>query len=57
MRRLKRLKGTRPQTLKRDTKGQGLADFGAKWWLLSPSGTVIKTSATAPSSSSGMYGY
>jgi predicted lipoprotein with Yx(FWY)xxD motif len=40
-----------------DTKGQGLDDFGAKWWLLSPSGTVIKTSTTAPASSASSYGY
>lgn len=38
-----------------DTKGQGLDDFGAKWWLLSPAGTVIKTSVTAPASSGYMY--
>ena len=30
-----------------DIKGQGLNDFGAKWWLLSPSGSVIKSSASS----------
>jgi len=30
-----------------DIKGQGLKDFGAKWWLLSPSGSVIKSSAVS----------
>jgi predicted lipoprotein with Yx(FWY)xxD motif len=40
-------------------KGQGLDNFGAKWWLVAPSGSSITTavtisgSASAPASSSG----
>ncbi len=38
-----------------DTKGQGLNDFGAKWWLVDPSGKPITggSSAAAPTGSSG----
>ena len=33
-------------------KGQGSDNFGAKWWLVAPSGTAItKTAAAAPASS------
>ncbi len=35
-----------------DTKGEGRADFGAKWWLLSPSGKQITNTAAGSSSSS-----
>ena len=40
-----------------DTKGQGSTTFGAKWWLLAPSGKPITDAASgsssAPSTSSG----
>jgi len=42
-----------------DTKGQGLHDFGAAWWLVAPSGQPITGSATGSagvSSSGGGYG-
>jgi predicted lipoprotein with Yx(FWY)xxD motif len=48
-------------TAKGSTKGQGSNDFGAKWWLVAPSGSVITASATSTgsgsssSSSSGVY--
>ncbi|HTT31833.1 MAG TPA: hypothetical protein VMG37_25690 [Solirubrobacteraceae bacterium] len=35
------------------TSGQGSDSFGAKWWLVAPSGTAITTSGSASSSSSG----
>jgi predicted lipoprotein with Yx(FWY)xxD motif len=35
------------------TAGQGLDDFGAKWWLVAPAGTAITGSAPAGSSSGG----
>ena len=35
------------------TKGQGSDSFGAKWWLVAPSGTAITTGGTASSSSRG----
>jgi predicted lipoprotein with Yx(FWY)xxD motif len=35
------------------TKGQGSDSFGAKWWLVAPSGTAITTGATASASSGG----
>jgi predicted lipoprotein with Yx(FWY)xxD motif len=44
-------------------KGQGVDGFGAKWWLVAPSGSSITTavtisgSASAPASSSGGGGY
>jgi predicted lipoprotein with Yx(FWY)xxD motif len=43
-----------------DTKGQGAAAFGAKWWVLSPAGNKITTAAgSAPSSApaGGSMGY
>jgi len=39
-----------------DTLGQGLDNFGAKWWLMSPSGqpiTVADAGSSAPASSGG----
>ncbi len=45
------------------TNGQGKTAFGAKWWLVGPSGTAITSSQTAtspastPSSSGGYGGY
>jgi predicted lipoprotein with Yx(FWY)xxD motif len=39
------------------TTGQGNNGFGAKWWLVAPSGTAITTSGSATTaSSSGSYG-
>jgi predicted lipoprotein with Yx(FWY)xxD motif len=43
------------------TKGQGSNSFGAKWWLVAPSGAVItaggsSTAGSSSSSSSGSYG-
>ncbi len=35
------------------TKGQGNDGFGAKWWLIAPSGTAITAGATTSASSSG----
>jgi predicted lipoprotein with Yx(FWY)xxD motif len=35
------------------TGGQGSDGFGAKWWLVAPSGTAITHSASSGSSSSG----
>ena len=34
-------------------KGQGSDSFGAKWWLVAPSGTAITAGATVASTSSG----
>lgn len=41
------------------TSGQGLDDFGAKWWLVSPAGNAITGSSApkAPASSGGGGGY
>jgi predicted lipoprotein with Yx(FWY)xxD motif len=42
-----------------DTSGQGSSNFGAKWWMLAPSGTPITGSggaAGSPSTSSGSGG-
>ena len=39
------------------TNGQGLNNFGAKWWLVAPSGASITGSGASPSSSSGGGGY
>jgi predicted lipoprotein with Yx(FWY)xxD motif len=39
------------------TNGQGVTAFGAKWWLLSPAGAPITTSAVSSSSMSGGNGY
>src|SRR5689334_16576263 len=33
--------------------GQGLDNFGAKWWLVGPSGSKVTAAATSSSSSSG----
>jgi predicted lipoprotein with Yx(FWY)xxD motif len=38
---------------KGEVKGQGSNSFGAKWWLVAPSGSAITTSATSASSSGG----
>ncbi len=35
------------------TKGQGTDGFGAKWWLVAPSGTAITARASTTSASSG----
>jgi predicted lipoprotein with Yx(FWY)xxD motif len=35
------------------TKGQGSDGFGAKWWLIAPSGSAITAGATTSASSSG----
>jgi predicted lipoprotein with Yx(FWY)xxD motif len=35
------------------TSGQGSNSFGAKWWLVAPSGTAITTGGSSSSSSSG----
>jgi predicted lipoprotein with Yx(FWY)xxD motif len=41
-----------------DTSGQGSNNFGARWWLLAPSGQPITTSSPGSgSSSSAAYGY
>jgi len=37
------------------TKGQGSAGFGAKWWLVAPAGTAITSSGTATKSAGGGY--
>src|SRR4051812_17461977 len=36
-----------------DTAGQGLTDFGASWYVVSPSGTQITASASSGASDSG----
>jgi predicted lipoprotein with Yx(FWY)xxD motif len=38
------------------TKGQGNDGFGAKWWLIAPSGTAITAGATTSASSGGSSG-
>ena len=40
-----------------DTNGQGVNTFGALWWVVDPSGNVVKTAAQQPTSSGGGYGY
>lgn len=35
-----------------NTKGQGSDSFGAKWWLVAPSGSAITSSGSSTSSSS-----
>jgi hypothetical protein len=35
-----------------DTTGQGSTNFGARWWMLAPSGHPITTSGTSGGSSS-----
>jgi predicted lipoprotein with Yx(FWY)xxD motif len=37
---------------KGQTTGQGSDQFGAKWWLVAPSGTAITTSGSSSSGSS-----
>ncbi len=37
------------------TNGQGSNAFGAKWWLVAPSGTAITSSSTATKSAGGGY--
>ena len=39
------------------TKGQGLNDFGGKWWAVSASGRKVVKAPAASSGSSGGYGY
>ena len=49
-----------PDTSKGSLTGQGSDSFGAKWWLVAPSGTAITKSAAAKpaaSSSSRASGY
>jgi predicted lipoprotein with Yx(FWY)xxD motif len=36
-----------------ETKGQGSDSFGAKWWLVAPSGTAITTGSTSAASGGG----
>ena len=38
------------------TKGQGNNGFGAKWWLVSPSGTAITHTGSSGGSGSGSSG-
>jgi predicted lipoprotein with Yx(FWY)xxD motif len=40
-------------TSKGSLTGQGSDNFGAKWWLVAPSGTAITKSATSAAASSG----
>jgi predicted lipoprotein with Yx(FWY)xxD motif len=40
-----------------DTGGQGLDDFGAKWWLLGPSGSPITSGSSSGGSSGSSGGY
>ena len=41
-----------------ETNGQGIDGFGAKWWLLQPSGQPITSAPANPSTGSGGgYGY
>jgi hypothetical protein len=46
-----------------DTKGQGLTEFGALWFVLAPSGSANKNSAASnpapapPTTTGGGYGY
>lgn len=39
------------------TNGQGLNNFGAKWWLVGPSGSTVTAAVKPSSSSSGGGGY
>ena len=42
------------------TNGQGVSTFGALWWVVAPDGSVVKTAAAQPATStsgSGGYGY
>jgi predicted lipoprotein with Yx(FWY)xxD motif len=38
------------------TSGQGTNSFGAKWWLVAPSGSAITSGASSASSGGGAYG-
>lgn len=38
-------------------KGEGLSAFGGKWYVLSPSGHVVRSEKSGSKSSSGGYGY
>jgi predicted lipoprotein with Yx(FWY)xxD motif len=38
------------------TAGQGVTEFGAKWWLIAPSGSPISGSTSSSSSSSSSSG-
>ena len=38
------------------TQGEGSNGFGAKWWLVDPSGTAITSSGSASVSGSSGYG-
>lgn len=40
-----------------DTKGQGNDGFGAKWWLVAPSGNAITAAAASPTQSSAPSSY
>jgi predicted lipoprotein with Yx(FWY)xxD motif len=40
-------------TAKGETKGEGNNGFGAKWWLVAPSGSAITASGSSASASSG----
>lgn len=40
-----------------ETSGQGNDGFGAKWWLMAPSGSEITGAASAPSSTAAAGGY
>ena len=42
------------------TNGQGQNTFGALWWVVAPNGSVVKTAAAQPATSTsggGGYGY
>jgi predicted lipoprotein with Yx(FWY)xxD motif len=39
------------------TKGQGLKEFGALWYVLSPAGAAITSAPTTPAPASSGYGY
>jgi hypothetical protein len=38
------------------TTGQGVTQYGAKWWLMAPSGTAISATTSSSSSSSSSSG-
>ena len=40
-----------------DVNGQGVSTFGALWWVVAPSGKVVKTMAQQASTGGGAYGY
>jgi predicted lipoprotein with Yx(FWY)xxD motif len=39
------------------TKGQGVDGFGARWWVVAPSGKAITAKSSAPASPPSPYGY